>query len=108
MNSPQTRTARLIAALLACFAAAAVAQALHQQPTPATVTAANSVAALPWTGSGDTSVPSAATVLPPCPSWPWTSRHPRSDCANRLLPLSACTATEVRSHGLGSYHAEAP
>ena len=69
MKSTQTRTARVIAALLACFAVATVAQALHQQPAQAAErveTATYGVAAA-WAGSGDTSVPSAATVFAALP-----------------------------------------
>ena len=67
MNTTQTNTVKVIAALLACFAAATVAQALNQQPAQAVETAAYGVAALPWAGSGDTSVPSAATVFAALP-----------------------------------------
>ncbi len=71
MNSTQARTITAIAALLACFAAATVAQALHRQPVQAAETAeavTSSVAAFPWAGSGDTSVPSAATVFASMPA----------------------------------------
>ena len=68
MNSKHARSTRVIAALVACFAVATVAQVLYQQPAQAAETAASSVAAFPWAGSGDTSVPSAATVFAATPA----------------------------------------
>ena len=63
MTRTQARNTTLIAALVACSAAVAIAQTKHWQPVPVAGTSAPISTAPDWAGSGDTSMPDADTVF---------------------------------------------